>query len=261
MMRVVLAVTMLGSGSAWAQTTPATDPRAAPAFDSASIKPGNASDAGSFRPTPGRFLSTNQSLQTVIRYAYGVRDFQIEGGPDWIRSDRYDLNAVTAPGLTVAPATIQRLLTDRFALRVRTESRQLPIYALVRNRPEGQLGPGLVRSTNPCVPGRTDFPPCRMDIRHDRVVTVGSRWSPEFLPGQIIGSVNRMVVDRTGLEGRFDINLRWTPDVPLGADPLPGDEQVSLFTALQEQLGLRLQPDTGPVDILIIESVSRPTPD
>ncbi len=261
MKQVLLALAVLGSGSVWAQTLAVNDPTAPMAFASASIKPSDGEGPTGFRPTPGRFRSTNQSLLAVIRYAYDLRDFQIQGGPDWIRNDRYDVNAVTAPGVRVAREMIQRLLAERLALRVRTQTRQLPIYALVRSRPGGPLGPGLVPSRNPCVPGQTDFPPCNMDIRQDRVVTVGTRWTPEFLAGQIIGTVNRMVVDRTGLEGRFDINLRWTPDVSIGANPPPGDERVSLFTALQEQLGLRLQPDTGPVDVLIIDSVSRPTPD
>ena len=73
--------------------------------------------------------------------------------------------------------------------------------------------------------------------------------------------MGRLIVDRTGLEGRFDVSLKWTPDLPPGIDAVAGAERVSLFTALEEQLGLRLQPDTGPVDLLVIESVSRPTPD
>jgi uncharacterized protein (TIGR03435 family) len=255
----IVFVVLAGSGSS-AQTGRPVSGVAASTFDAASIKPSDSSEGGSFRDTVRRFISVNQPLLALITFAYDLRDFQLEGLPDWVKRDGYDVTAVPPAGTTVSRATVQRLLEERFALRTRRETRQLPVYALVRSREDGRLGRGLQPSSNPCIIGQTDFPPCTLVFGPDRVVTIGSIWSANLLTGQITASANRIVVDRTGLTGRYDITLRWTPELATGRDVV-GDDRISLFTALQEQLGLKLEPDTGPVEILVIESVSRPTPD
>lgn len=231
-------------------------------LEAVSVKPNQSgADQGSLRPTPGRMLATNMSVRELITYAYGIWDFQIENLPAWTRRERFDIVARAPADVVTTAAMMRPVLADRFALRVRRESRQRPIYALVRSRDDGTLGPGLTPSTNPCIRGQADVPPCQVRIQSDAVIAVGLTWSATFLTDQITASAGRPVVDRTGLSGRFDITLRWTPDLASGAGPPATDERVSLFTALDEQLGLRLVPDTGAVDTLIVESVSRPTPD
>jgi uncharacterized protein (TIGR03435 family) len=232
-----------------------------PALEAVSIKPNTSGSAssGGLLPQRGRFAATNVTLRELITYAYRVRPFQLEGLPDWATRERYDVASRTQGGQLATPPMLVPALEERFGLKVTRQTHQRPIYALVKARGDGKMGPGLVVSTNPCDPARTDVPPCRMMFRQDLIEATGM--DIRTLSPQLIGVVGRLIVDRTGLEGRFDVSLKWTPDLSLGGENPAGVERVSLFTALEEQLGLRLQPDTGPVDVLVIESVSRPTSD
>ena len=249
---MVLAVTVT-SATALAQQ--------APALEAVSIKPNTSGSAtsGGLAPNRGRFAATNVTLRELITYAYRVRPFQLEGLPDWATRERYDIASRTPDGQLATPPMLVPALEERFSLKVTRQTHQRPIYALVKARADGKLGSGLVVSTNPCDRARTDLPPCQSRFGRDLVEATGM--DIRALAPQLIGTVGRLIVDRSGLEGRFDVSLKWTPDLPPGVEPAGGAERVSLFTALEEQLGLRLQPDTGPVDVLVIESVSRPTPD
>lgn len=231
-------------------------------IESASVKPAGPESKDIFLPQQGRFVGGNVRVERLIVEAYGIFTFQLAGGPEWIRSERFDIVATIRPEPDGRPrvwgaALMRQLLEDRFRLKVRRESQARPIYVLSRIDPN-RLGPQLVPSANPCDRARTDVPPCSSRFRQDLIEAVGMPFGA--LPVNLIGTIGRPIVDRTNLQGRFDVTLKWTPDLPAGAEPA-GGERVSLFTALQEQLGLRLQPDTGPVDVVVIESVSRPTPD
>jgi uncharacterized protein (TIGR03435 family) len=178
---------------------------------------------------------------------------------------------------------VRTLLEDRFKLAVHDETRELPIYALTLARGNGRLGPKLVRSDVDCdkalaeladslrktgrlPPGPTgQAPPCSTggppgkfqgnDITMQMFADVLTA-SVNRARGGVSPSVNRVVVDRTGLEGAFDLNLEWTPD-----EMSPDASGGSIFTALQEQLGLKLEPTRGAVEVLVIDHAELPTPD
>ena len=230
--------------------------QAAPAFDVVSIKPTQAGSPGGPGPfvstSPGR-LQARGTLLFIIEFAHGIRSAQIEGGPDWVRNDRYDLTAVlpsTATPLVPAPAALQPVLSDRFKLRTRRVVRDSDVLALVV-----ASGGVKMKAPNPGDEPSTQGAPGRL---------IATRITMRQLAGQLARMTGRPVTDRTGLPGEFNLTLTWSMDGQ-GPDPLnrptPGPDAPALSTALQEQLGLRLERARGPVDWLIIESVERPTPD
>ena len=235
---------------------------------------------------------------------------QIFGGPGWIGSDRFDIVAKAegdvAPGPNgPLPLMLRTLLADRFRLAVHNETRELPIYALVLARSDGKLGPQLHPAAVDCAviaasrgrggvpppggagapgdrgagraggPGGPGFGPsgrpvCGMMVGPANIAAGGQ--SVAQFAALLSGRVQRLVVDRTGLTGNFDIDLTWTPDqipqgppggLPPGAPPLPPIDPngPSIFTAVQEQLGLKLESTKGPVGVLVIDRAEQPTED
>jgi uncharacterized protein (TIGR03435 family) len=250
-----------------------------PSFEVASVKPTAAGPVSigvfggaALRFTPGgAFEANNVTLGSIIRFAYGLRDFQTVGAPEWVDTDRFDIQARGPQGAAEsdAPRRLQSLLAERFALKVHRETRNGQTYALVLARANGSLGPRLRQSqvesqegSGQCTP---PGPPAPFNMRLCGVTM--ARLVDFYLPMY----AGRRVVDRTGLTGGFDLALyfdnRPIPGVgpggglqtPPGADPPPADA-VSIFTALEEQLGLKLEPQTGPVEVLVIDHVERPTP-
>jgi uncharacterized protein (TIGR03435 family) len=197
-----------------------------------------------------------------------VREFQIAGGPDWVNFDRFDIEGRGSEG---TPARLRfpmlrALLADRFKLVTRVEMREQPVYLLMLARPDGRLGPQLKRSTLPCAGSTTPQPGSNCGVStsvNDRVGTMSANGVPMETIAAVIAnySVNRAVINRTGLEGAFDAELRFNPEGTSLAATSRGDEALSIFTAVQEQLGLKLQSDRGPVPFVIIDSIQRPTPD
>ena len=249
----------------------------APAFEVASVKPNtSAEQGGSFGGRPGgQIVVRNNTLRNIIRNTYRVQNFQIVGGPDWINTERFDIMAKAPDGTTQEQLLrmMQDLLADRFKLAVRRESRDVPIYALTYARPDRAAGPRLRVSSVDCdamlaamqrggpppAAPAGEMPPCGTRVGPGRLMA--SAVSLEDLARNLSGFAGRMTVDGTGAKEKFDIQLEWQPEqLPPGA-PAPPADAASLFTALQEQLGLKLEPRTGPADVLIIEAVERPTPD
>jgi uncharacterized protein (TIGR03435 family) len=249
-----------------------------PAFEVASIRrnvTGNQQGGGLAGAQPGgRFIAIGATLRRLVDAAYDA--WRVEGGPDWAATDRFDINA-RADGER-PPAEIARmlrtLLVDRFKLVVHTETREMPVYNLTRARADG-LGPKLRQSDAKCAedarnffPGTLGFPPPCGDFRLGARSLTARGMSMSALARLLAGRADRFGVDRTGLDGVFDIELEWSSDLGLrqappgsaGADELTPDG-LSLFTALQEQLGLRLEPGRGPVDIIVIDRAEPPTPD
>jgi uncharacterized protein (TIGR03435 family) len=248
-------------------------------FDAASVKsnrsgfPGGTTD---FRP--GQFVAVNQTLRFILVAAYDLPDFRIVGGPEWIDRDRFDIQARATSPVTRRDAMpmLRALLEERFALKAHTERREHPVYALIVNRPGA---PGL-RPASPaaCVdrgpqpvrvpPG--ELPSCGLLPARPGGLS-GRSVLMELLTAQLSPLVRRPVLDRTGLTGRFDIDLEWEideeqraalarllPDRPLApANP----DRPGLLGALQEQLGLKLDSTRAPVDVLVIDAVARPTDD
>jgi uncharacterized protein (TIGR03435 family) len=239
-----------------------------PTFEVASIK-GNVSGSNSsserVQPT-GRIDVTNSTLFALIGNLYRVESFQIVGGPDWIHTDRWDIVA-KAPQTADQPTLFEMakaLLADRFKLVVRTERREMPIYALIRRRSDGPLGPQMQPSLLADCP--TTVAELRaFDAQRRKAPNGAAACSSDVSPGRyfaadrtmadvarVLTSLSgRTVVDKTGLAGRFDLDLKWNES----------EDGPSLVTALQEQLGLKLDSQRGPVDVLVIDSAERPTED
>jgi len=247
-----------------------------PAFEAASVKPNKSGERGSrlgMSPN-GRMTATNASLKQLITNAYNLRDFQVTGGPDWLDVDRFDI-AATA-GHPILPTSggppqelfqmVKALLADRFKLVAHAETKDLPVYHLILARPDGKLGPRMHPAAVDCeammgrgaTPPQTppgEMPPCGTRFSEGRLNLRGG------LMPQIVRTlagapgVGRLVMDKTGLAGSFDFDLEFSQD--------PGADAAgpSLFTALQEQLGLKLETARGPVEVLVIDSATQPGPD
>jgi uncharacterized protein (TIGR03435 family) len=279
MRRAALVLTLLAAGAAAAAQSPADS--SATAFEVASIKSrvGERAIVGG-RRSPDRFDRIDITLLNLIIYAFDMRTYQVEGGPDWVSSARFDVSA-KAPG-PVTPAElrpmVRRLLEERFALETHTETRELPIYELVMARRDGRLGPNIVPALVDCEPFLTGQRPMEESPREEASglnlprcasgASFGGGLITPFLNGQSLAAlaryleptVGRSVVDKTGVAGLFDIELTYLDERMLlpGA---PAPEGPALFTALEEQLGLKLESSRGPVEVLVIDSVSMPTPD
>jgi uncharacterized protein (TIGR03435 family) len=277
-----------------AQAPAAADAPANPVFDVASVKQ-NRSGEGFIRvgmAPGGRFTATNVPLRQLIQLAYQIQLFQIVGGPNWIASDRFDIVAKAAgdvppptPGVAGPMQLMMRtLMADRFKLTLHNEQREMPIYALVLAKADGKLGPQLKPSTTDCAAlmgaaARRGGPPpppsfnepmqCGMRVFPGALSAGGFPLSQ--LTQFLSSTVQRIVVDRTGLTGNFDLNMTWTPDQmpqgrgdpPPGAPPLPAIDPngPSIFTAVQEQLGLKLESTKAPVDVLVVDRAEHPTED
>ncbi|MGH9237435.1 MAG: TIGR03435 family protein [Vicinamibacterales bacterium] len=236
------------------------------AFEVASVRPNNSGAVNS--STSGRggsFTATNVTAHQLIIYAYRLRPFQLASGPRWIGSDRFDIQARPPENAKPDnPAMTRALLRDRFKLVAHTETRQEQVYGLVLARGDGRLGPQLKPSTQNCAAAQPGTPsPCGMNTSTNDTTgrLVGTGQSMEQLAAALGGfGLNRMVLDRTGLTGSFDIELKWTPDNARNSSAQSNDAP-SIFAALQEQLGLRLDSQRGPVEFLLVDSIERPTLD
>ena len=270
----VLLATAVGSRHVIAQAT--TQP---PRFEVASVKVNKSGERlMQLSMPPGRLIAVNVPLRQLIQFSYRLQDYQMVGGPDWQMTERFDINAKAETD--ASPETVslmlQTLLADRFKLVIHREVRNMPIYALVIARDDKRLGPKLTASTVDCDAVRSARTPaaqqprtadgrplCGMNITRGRTWSGGAPVSILLL--WLSQTVQRTVIDRTGLDGNFDVDLTFAPEQ---APRPPGDTQPagdsngpSLFTALQEQLGLKLEAGTGPVDVLVIDSVQKPTED
>ena len=221
-------------------------------FEVASIKRNTSGDPRSgTRTLPGgRVAIINLELRQVIRDAYGSKDLDVLGGPDWLDRDRWDINASGGTGNADEPLEpmLKALLADRFKLRVHVEMQERPIYALLYARPDKRLGDKIH--------------PTAMDCRPDADCGTSSGRTNGIISGTLTGTARTMadigralsryagrrVFDRTGLNGRYDYEVQWS-------------EEVAIFTAVQEQLGLKLESQRAPVEVVVVDSVERPAED
>jgi uncharacterized protein (TIGR03435 family) len=236
---------------------------AAKQFEIASIKPSEPAAPNTKRSSltfgAGESLTaTYTTPRSLITVAYNVRDLQISGAPGWIGTERYDIEARTAPGEIAAGPTeaaddrtrerLRSLLAERFGLVVHHETREQTVYLLT----VAKNGPKLKEAATSA----------------DRHATSGGRGRSqgfaakvEWLAGILSNVTGRPVLDKTGLTGYYDWVLEWTPDTALSQQGSPPAENSAptIFTALQEQLGLRLETGKGPVDLVVIDQVNRPS--
>ncbi len=247
-------------------TLHAQSPATAPLqFEVASSRPGN-SEAKindlELRPG-GRLTGVNQSLRSLITRAYGVRAFQITGGPSWLDSAKFDIEAKREGNPTREQMTgmLQSLLADRFQLRVHSETKELPIYALLVAKNGPKLEPshsdGCTEPTAGVPLPAPGQPPIRIcgafNLQPGRITGLRTTMS-QFAAALARYPFSQTVVDKTGIDGTYEITLQWTPD-----EPAVDRSGPSIFTAIQEQLGLRLESQKGPVETLVIDHVEKPS--
>jgi bla regulator protein blaR1 len=265
-----------------------------PAFEVASIKPNKSGDnrVSIGGGAGGRFVATGVPLRLLMTVAYRVRDFQISGGPDWLQTDRWDIEARAEEGSIPSPPgppdpnvpdpmalRVQSLLEDRFQLKLHRETREMPVYELTVSKGGSKLK--LSEDQNPFRPPERSAPPPpppqrgapmrpgSMRMGRGDLEAVGV--SIPIFVNALSGQLGRTVIDRTGLKGLYDLKLQWILDFGPGAGPLGGALPAgvqpptadpagpSIFTAVQEQLGLRLESTKGPVEVILVDSVEKPT--
>jgi len=229
------------------------------AFEVASIKPGDPSNPRTVMGIQtGRFNAANATLKMLIDFAYDVRDNQIFGGPKWIDSDRFTIEAkpegaATGPQIRLM---MQSLLEERFKLALHRETKDGQVFQLV----VAKGGSKLKEVPDAGQGGRRGLMMGRGQLN-------GTAAPMENLVAQLSQQLGRPMIDKTGLTGKYDFTLQWTPDPgqgamfgPPGADapPPPDPNGPTIFTALQEQLGLRLESAKGPVEVLVIERAEKP---
>ena len=198
-------------------------------------------------PQGGRFLVVNATVKTLLRNAYGLLSFQFAGGPGWLDSDKYDINAKASSIDELTPDSVkpllQNLLADRFHVKIHWEMRDAPVYVLVTEK------------GGPKFQAHSDMPGHGMNTRKSPVAVQmkGTDVPIEELASNLGNQLGRFVTDETGLQGHYDFMLNWAPD-PTAESNLP-----SLFTALREQLGLRLEPRKGSMKVLVIDQAEKPS--
>ena len=275
---------------------PPADPNAR--FEEAAIKPiGSVTGQILMRMTPGRFESY-VAVSVVLRQALQKADYQIVGAPGWIDSERYAITAKVPEGVpqTAMSAMLTNLLKDRFQLATHLETRERPVFEVVVARPDGRLGPNLKPTPAECqaiiaeriagskaalagrggptlvpaaLPGPNDPLPCGWSRGPAGRLEVSGRPLAQIM-SMLADLVGRPVIDKTGLTGMYDFTLKYTPEgrvlgpfgpVPGAPPPVVDPDAPSLSTAVQEQLGLRLESARVPIEVLVIDRIERPTLD
>lgn len=248
---MVLAIVAIAVGSATAAAQE-TGPR----FEVASVKPNVGADRSiPFRPPPPDGITlTNNPLESIIRYAYSVQPFRLEGVPSWTQDERFDIAAKAAGPITDEQRRLmmRALLVERFRLKAHFETREKTIYVMTLARADKQLGPGLKPrpecGTSQCPSGGTG----RSDSIMMRAITLAT-----LANGMLSVVRGELVQDETGVPGVFDVEMSWRPE----ASTDPDDARPAFVTAMREQLGLKLEPMRRPVEVLVVERIDRPTPD
>jgi uncharacterized protein (TIGR03435 family) len=251
-----------------AQTNQLTKPE----FAVASIKPNKTNCCVSGGVGNGGSSNRDVTLKMLMATAYRVQEFQISGGPGWVGSDRFDVEAKAEDpkaGFDELRLMLQSLLEDRFRLKLHRETKESLVYALVaaKGGPKVKLSADQASSSDvngPSPPGATG--PNHGAFRFGPGSMIGNAVTLALFTRFLSQRLDRFVIERTNLAGRFDIQLQWTPDigenpVDLGGNTIPPADpsRPSIFSAIQEQLGLRLEPARGPVEVLVIDHVEQPT--
>ena len=268
-------------------------------FEVVAIRPADNGSGMMLRMTPGGFEATGVPIGVLLRQALQKPDYEIVGAPGWINSDRYSIRAKPPEGLPLSALTVMlvNLLKDRFQLATHLETRELPIFHLVIARADARLGPELKATPAECqatiaerlaaakaaaagraggplpplpsLPGPNDPLPCGFARITPGIAAGSGRTIAQIVP-TIADLVGRPVIDKTGLTGLYDFSIKYAPDgryagafvPPPGASTPPVDPDAPGFTtALQEQLGLKLESTRGPVEVLVIDKFEKPTLD
>jgi len=245
---LVLSFGLLGCGIVGAQQTAG----APTAFAVATIKPSAADGPANMTGIQirgNRFATEGTTFLDVFKYAYDVHPSQLVGGPDWLRTEKFDILAdpetEKRPSSSQMKVMVQQLLVDRFHITMHHEQRVLSVYALVKTKDEPKL---IVSTADPNgIPVVGYSPHGELQVGNATMASLAT-----FLQRFVL---DRPAVDKTDITGHFDLVLHWTPD---GA-PEEASAPPSLFTAIQEQLGLKLEAMKTATDVLVIDRAERPT--
>jgi uncharacterized protein (TIGR03435 family) len=241
-----------------------------PVFDVAAIRQNNSDHTARshiyYSPGDGSFRAINVPMKMLLQFAFGLPETRIIGGPDWLSSIKFDVDAKADSSIDARMSTlsgddarqekqkmVRALLADRFKLIDHMETRELPIYILAPAKGGSKLQPSKSNGTT-------------VDSWNNKIDVRGGDNTVALLAEELSKRLGRVVIDKTGIQGRYDILLNWTPDDG-AAGPLNGgggisaaaDSGPSIFTAIQEQLGLKLESQKGPVEVLVIDSVDMPS--
>lgn len=248
-------------------------------FEVASIKPAAPDARGMYTlPGPGGGISfTNMTLKELIAWAWRIQPFQISG-PSWIDSIHYDVIAKpeSKPQRSEIAEMVKALLKDRFQLTSHIETKELSVYALVLASRDGKLGPGLTEAkAGSCTqpdPAAPPGPAAPQSLSCGQFLMNSTRFAAVSIPisrmtPMLSRTLGRTVLDKTGLSGNFDVTVEWAPEqnpgLQLSADApaltVQNSDRPSIFTAFQEQLGLKLESAKGPVEIFVVDGVSKPS--
>ncbi len=266
---------------ALAQTIDVIDAAKLPRFEVASVKPGdpNAQRASVGVP-PGRFVQQDMNLVSALMMAFGIRPYQLAPFPDFITRERFTINAKAPDGASRQdlPLMVRALFIYRFKLRYHVERKEEDGYVLVLARRDGRFGPQLHASVVDCAAriaaqrNKQDVPPLppgspECGIRNGPGTLNFGGMPFSLLVQMLSNQTGRQVVDQTGIIGNVDVELHWSfpataprASADVAAAPL-ADDGISIFTAVQEQLGLKLENGKAPVDHLIVDHIERPTED
>jgi uncharacterized protein (TIGR03435 family) len=258
------------------------------AFELASVRLNTSGERrASMRMTPtGDFMAVNQPVRVLLNFAYEMPLYLVEGMPDWFTTERYDVTAKAPAGLSMEPFAevrgrlLRSLLEDRFKLKARRVTKEMPALMLGFARDDHRLGAKLRASNVDCDVAlaavraqAADAAPAQLAAREPLCNMGGQSASPicgravtmERLVQGLAGVFQQPIVDETMLHGRFDFDLSFTPDNPRGPGiafgascPEQSDDRPALMTALQEQLGLRLRQGRAPIEVLVIDSAEKP---
>jgi uncharacterized protein (TIGR03435 family) len=244
---VLASLAVAASCAALAQQPPADPPR----FEVATVRLNTSTNnAIGNHFDPGRASWTNVPLRVLITNAYAIRPYQLFGGPDWLDTDRWDIDAKTeTPNTTMDKFRMLRpLLADRFQLKIHRETRELARYTLTVAK-----GGHKLKQPEPADTGTAG-------LRTGSGLLIGHKYPVADFIGWLALSLSAPVDDKTGITGQYNFELRWNPDygqtAAVDAGP-PSDGGVSIFTAIQEQLGLKLEAGKGPVEVIVIDSVQK----
>jgi len=275
------------SGAAQSTAPKLTDAAPSTVFEAASIKPQAPSSDGSIRtmvqfPPNGRLTAAGATVKTLICVAYGLSDFQVLGGPNWIEEDRYDVLATPGSALEeqlqkmksddntqAKRQMLQALLADRFKLILHHDTKELPIYGLVVAKSGSKLQETKPDDANPDAANAPAHPTnkgrMRMSIDSGSIEITATGMAMDGLARQLASQLHSTVQNNTGLKGIYDFTLRFTPDdAPMDASgganaSLADNGGTSIFAAVQDQLGLKLESKKGPVEIVVVDHVDKPS--
>jgi len=232
-------------------------------FQAASVKPNPQSgfSRSSIAIAGNRYSATGTTLRRLIMEAYNLRDWQVVDGPSWITTDQWDVEAVADDGVallilnaedpsrpTAASLMMQSLIEDRYQFKFHRETKELPVYELTVARNGRKFKLSMEQQSLGT----------RRGGRGEIEVQAHPFASFVYLLSR---QLDRTLINKVDLSGLYDIKLQWNPELPVTGEPLSASDRPSVFTAVQEQLGLKLESSKGPVEVLVIESASKPSND